>query len=236
MIESLLEELPPPSHDDNGDRAPETTEPASENLFLGALRIVRRIVRRSSPLQKDYSSDIEQGIVLRLWRWKNAYRERSDRMSAEDWNAFAARTTYNEINRFLARRKTIEHVPIEAIPEVSQPSIAGYAEIEVSMLVRTVWQEICSLTLRQRRALLLQSQQLVIYLLQSGVSDEELAQCLGFERDDWCGIRDQLPLSDARIAEVTKLLGHDRGSIRSVKSVKKARHEARAKLKKVRER
>lgn len=234
MIESLFEELPPPAHDDNGDRVAETTEPPSENLFLGAMRIVRKIVRRRSFPQKDYSSDIEQGILLRLWRWKNTYRERSDRMSGEDWNAFAARTSYNEINRFLAGRKSAEHIPIEAIAEFSQPSVEGHAEVEVSTLVRIVWQEICSLTLRQRRALLLQSQQLVIYILHSGVSDEELARFLGFELDDWYDIRDELPLPDARIAEVIKRLGRNRGSTSSAKSIKKARHEARAKLEKVR--
>jgi hypothetical protein len=83
------------------------------------------------------------------------------------------------------------------------------------------------MSLRQRRALLLHSQELIIYLLQSGISETDLAEALQFNENRWYEIREQLPLTDAQIASET-----EGRSIRpaTAGSVKKARYEARGKL------
>jgi hypothetical protein len=140
----------------------------------------------------------------------------------------SARTAYNEINRRFSA-KFHECVSLDAASEAATPvSVTGDSNIEIESLVRFVWQDICQMTLRQRRALLLHSQQLIVFLLRSGINDIDLAAILEFVDEEWLKIKIELPLSDLQIAEFS----HDKN--RSLKlnarSIKKARHEARNKL------
>lgn len=232
MIESLLEELPQPgAADEKPDAAASDGTPSSERSFLAALPIVQRIVgRRRSRLDSTNGSDLVQEVALRLWRWRGNYLEQSEKMSGEEWKAFAARTAYNEVNRYFSDERNVGNAPLDVASGIQEPSVEGQTEIEVFSLINQVWQEICRLSLRQRRALLLHSQQLIIYFRQSGVIDTELSQILGLNDVEWNNIRRRLPLSDAQIAEV--ILGRKQGEkgASAAKSIKKARHEARVKL------
>lgn len=87
------------------------------------------------------------------------------------------------------------------------------------------------MTLRQRRALLLHSQQLIVYFLWSGINDKELAATLDLADKKWMEVKIELPLSDARIVELPN--GKNQTSESNVRSIKKARHEARTKLRAV---
>jgi DNA-directed RNA polymerase specialized sigma24 family protein len=231
MIDSLLEELPQPGVAEEVQTASASDTPgthSSENSFLAALPIVQRIVgRRRARFDSTNASDLVQEVALRLWRWRTNHKDTSEKMSGEEWNSFAARTAYNEVNRHFSGEKNAAKVPLELVSEVEEPSVEGQTEIEVSSLIHQVWQGICELSSRQRRALLLHSQELIIHFLQSGITDRDLAEALQFHEDRWYEIRNQLPMTDAQIARETegRLIRPSTAG-----SVKKARYEARVKL------
>lgn len=233
MIDSLLEELPQRNGCDEqtANRTSHAGSAPSEYSILAALPVVHRIVsRRRSLLDVASRSDLVQEVALRLWRWRRKHHEKSQHMTGDDWGSFAARTAYNEINRHRSREGKHGTLPLEAASGIEEASVEGQTEIEVFSLIHQVWQEICEMSLRQRRSLLLHSQELVIYFLQSGVTEKELARVVEFTDVDWINIRDRLPMTDAEIAE--EIEGTDR-KVRSTvtaRSIKKARYEARVKL------
>lgn len=225
MIESLLEDLPQNGGCDEqeANRAPGEAAAQPEDPFLVALPVVHRIVsRRRSLLDVASRSDLVQEVALRLWRWRRKHHEKSGRMSDDDWRAFAARTAYNEVSRSFSRERTlVANADPDDVPAIGTAAIEGQTEIEVSSLIRLVWQGICTLSLRQRRALLLHSQELIIYFLQTGITEKQLAETLDFSERDWNDVCDRLPMTDAEIAERTE---------GTAGLIKKARYEARVKL------
>lgn len=240
MIESFLDVWRRFSSDE--DPKPDSYEPSfqktSEESFLAALPVVRKIVRRrTASLQPaTEAADLEQGIVLRLLDWRKKHRERSEKMSEDEWKSFAARAAYNEINRLFTERTDVETIPLENIHEAAdQALVEGSANMEIYSLVGRFWQEICSLSLRQRRALLLHSQELIIHLFESGITNGELARALEVTEDEWSRILDRLPLSDFQIADLSRGEPNPDGkTIESVaRSIKKARYEARGRLQKL---
>ncbi|MGD9564530.1 MAG: hypothetical protein AB7F88_08635 [Pyrinomonadaceae bacterium] len=142
-------------------------------------------------------------------------------MSGEDWNSFTARTAYNEVNRELSRDGRQLRLSLDEVSEIEEPSVEGQTDAEVFSLIEQVWQATCKLSLRQRRSLLLHSQELIIYLLQIGITEKQLATALDFSEKDWNDVCDRLPMTDAEIAERTE---------GTAGSIKKARYEARVKL------
>jgi leucyl aminopeptidase (aminopeptidase T) len=84
--------------------------------------------------------------------------------------------------------------------------------------------------LRQRRALLLHSRKLIVYFQKGGVREEELAQSLEMEIGEWLEVVVKLPLQDAQIARFVGATDERRNLESVINSIKKARHEARAKL------
>lgn len=226
MIDSLLEELSQQGAIE--DEQPASTSdssgaPPSESPFLAAIPIVQRIVgRRRSHMNSANAPDLVQEIALRLWRWATNHRKKSEGMSDEEWRAFAARTAYNEVSRSFSRERTpIANIDPDDVAAIEASSIEGQTEIEVFSLIRLVWQGICQLSLRQRRALLLHSQELIIYFLRTGITEKQLAEILDFSEKDWKAVCDRLPLTDLEIAERTE---------GTAGSIKKARYEARVKL------
>jgi len=225
MIDSLLEESPQRGAIE-GERTASTIEtsaaPPSGSSLLASLPIVLRIARRRrSELDPSNASDLVQEVALRLWRWATNHREKSESMSDDEWKAFAARTAYNEVSRRSSTQVHLASADPDNVPAIEHGSIEGQTDIEVFSLVRSVWQGICKMSLRQRRALLLHSQELIIYFLQTGITEKQLAETLDFSEKDWNDVRDRLPMSDAEIAERTE---------GTAGSIKKARYEARVKL------
>jgi DNA-directed RNA polymerase specialized sigma24 family protein len=222
MIDSLLEKLPQRSGDEHADRMQNAVSEPSEYSILAALPIVHRIVaRRRSRLDPDNKSDLVQEVALRIWRWRAKHPDKSEQMSGDDWNSFAARTAYNEVNRQFSREGKPASLSLDEVPEIEQQSVEGQTGAEVFSLIQQVWQATCQMSLRQRRSLLLHSQELIIYFLQIGITEKDLAEALDFSEGAWDKIRDRLPLTDLEIVEVTE---------GTAGSIKKARYEARAKL------
>ncbi len=226
MIDSLLEELSQKGmieDDQPASTSHAASAPPTEGPFLAAIPIVQRIVdRRRSQMNSTNAPDLVQEVALRLWRWATNHKEKSEGMSDDEWRAFAARTAYNEVSRSFSRERTpIADVDPDDVYAMEAASIEGQTEIEASSLIRLVWQGICTLSLRQRRALLLHSQELIIYFLQTGITEKQLAKTLDFSEKDWNDVCDRVPLTDAEIAERTE---------GTAGSIKKARYEARVKL------
>lgn len=237
MIDSLLEELPQRGpHEDGQEASAADTPPAesSENSFLAALPIVRRIVgRRRSPVDQTSQLDVIQEVALRLWRWRKKYQEKSETMSGDEWRAFAARTAYNEVNRHFSAGKNAPSVPLETVSDIEGASVEGQTEIEVFSLIRQVWQAICKLTLHQRRALLLNSADLLIYFLQCGVEEKSIFVALGLSKEEWKEIVPRLPLTDGEIAMIAIPGKRASNPAQAARAVKKARFDARTKLKRL---
>lgn len=224
MIDSLLEELPQRNGCDEqtANRTSHAGSAPSEYSILAALPIVHRIVaRRRSRLDPDDKSDLVQEVTLRIWRWRTKYQDKSEKMSGEDWNSFTARTAYNEVNRQLSRDGRQLRLSLDDVSEIEEPSVEGQTDTEVFSLIEQVWQATCKLSLRQRRSLLLHSQELIIYFLQIGITGKQLAERLDFSEKDWNDVCDRLPMTDAEIAERTE---------GTAGSIKKARYEARVRL------
>lgn len=237
MIGSLFKELP---------TIPETeTEVSSisedlsyltdsDDSLVASLPLVQKIVRRKVVLSwASEASDLVQGVALRLLKWRNKYQDKSEEMSPDEWQSFAARTAYNEINsHFQSNSATI--VPLDEALEVASPEIVeGESETEVNSLARLVWQEICGLSLRQRRALLLGNQKIIINFLKTGITDEELAEILSLSIEEWATVKGKLPLKNIQIAALIQREGSKKNIESISKSVKKARHEARVKVRRV---
>lgn len=235
MIEPLWDALRRLSN--SGNSPPDSVELSSheknsEDSFLAALPVVRKIVRRRVvALGQAEASDLEQGIVLRLLNWREKHRDKSEKMSSNDWESFAARTAYNETNRHFSKSAGANIVPLDAASVAeSFERLAGDSDVEFQSLASFVWQETCQLTLRQRRALLLHSRKLIVYFLQGGIKDEELAQSLELTESEWLEVKIKLPLSNAQIARFIGGNDERRGLESLINSIKKARHEARVKL------
>lgn len=239
MIGSLFKELPP---------IPETeTEVSiisedlsyltnSDDSLVATLPVVQKIVQRRVVLSwASEAADLVQKIALRLLKWRNKYQDKSEQMSPDEWQDFAARTAYNEINRYF-KENSLPNIPLDAVQETASTFfLEGQSEAEVCSLALEVWQKICILTLRQRQALLLGSDELVLYLLQCGITDEELAENLDLTIEEWSIVKDRLPLKSFQIAELSRKSGNRNNSEASVRSTIKARHEARLKVRRVRE-
>lgn len=239
MIDSYFDESPPLADDEpNESNSARVSrgETKDDDAWLDALAEVKRIVRRKSfsSWQQD-AADLVQGIALRLFKWRRKNEDKSSDMSPEEWQKFAARTALNEINRRHASQKSALEVPFDEASDYAAraASLEGDSIAEEASLARGAWQEICSLTLRQRRALLFHSQKLYVYLLASGVSNKEIASCLEISLENWLKTQKRMPLSDSEIAELINVKGTGSKFGSTAKSVKKARTEARGKLRRI---
>ena len=239
MIESLFEEFPSKqnkkSDGESEFRKPPDDQNYSETELLAVLPVVRKIVKRKTVLAfSSDASDVIQSVALRLWKWREKYADKSEDMSREEWESFAARTAYNEINRHFSNKSLTREVQLDAaLTARSDGFIEGQTDVEVDSLAKSVWQAICFLSLRQRRALLLNSQELVFHIRQSGVGDEEIARVLEISKSEWADVKMQLPLTNFQIAKFFQETAEDK-SIESLnKSMNKARHKARVRLKKL---
>lgn len=225
----------------NEKDAPESVEPSSHQKnsdasFLAALPVVRKIVRRRIvSLAPSEAADLEQVIVLRLLKWREKYPNLSEEMSSGDWESFAARTAYNETKRHFSKSADAKMLlPLDAAFDLESPErIIGESDAEFQSLTNFFWQEICRMTIKQKCALLLHSRKLIIYLLTGGVSDGELAQSLEISEEEWLEVKNKIPLSDAAIVRLNNDAGEHSNLESAIKSITKARHKARGKLRKL---
>ncbi len=177
----------------------------------------------------DDVPDISQEIVLRLWKWRAKFADKSERMAEDEWLSFTARTTHNEVNRNLSNRGRHIEVSIDDV-ELSEGAQSS-SSAETLQLVEIAWQGICKLSLHQRQALLFSSVDLVLHLFQYGIEEDKLVGMLGVSRESWESISARMPLTDSQIAEIANLEPSKRQRGTTAGAIKKARCDARKRLK-----
>lgn len=191
-----------------------------EGFFTESLSLIRKVIVGRRGVPSDDLPDVSQEIALRLWKWLRKFDEKSSRMPDSEWRSFAARTAHNEVNRKLSNQNKRAEVPLEEVG--GGDSIEGETSAEMVLFVRMVWQGISKLTLYQRQALLLNSVDLVVYLLQFGVEENDLIEALGMSTKFWEKVAARIPLSDNEIGDLASANSN---------AVKKARFDARRRLK-----
>jgi len=240
MVESIFEDFPSPDNKETGDEIYAREEMSVDDSLLSVLPVVQGIVRRK--FARTWTSDgidLVQGIFLRLLKWRKKYREKSDEMSDEEWQSFAARTAFNEINRHFSKNRNFTEVTHEGSSEfLARELIKGNSDAEVCSVARQIWQRICKLTLRQRRALIFGNWEMVYYFLQCGITNDTFAKILNLPLEEWLEILEKLPLGEKQIAAIIQRemrgeSGSGENKEPAAKSVKKARYEAREKLRRL---
>lgn len=214
------------------------SDTAGDELLLAVLPTVQKIVRRRLFLHTSDALDLVQAVAVKLLRWREKYVEKSEKMSPVEWQSFAARAAYNEVNDHFSKEAENSELPLEEAAVTAGnnfASVEGETATEVQSLARLAWQGICNLSLRQRQALLLHSRELLVYFLQCGVGNRELAGVLNFAESRWDEIKSRMPLRDSQIANLSEAaVRSGRGDVKpTANSIKKARHEARARLQKI---
>lgn len=200
-----------------------------EGLLAESLKLIRKVVSGRRSISNDEVPDIVQEVALRLWKWRAKFENRSSEMEAADWRSFTARTAHNEVNRTLSNRN--KHIGV-SLDEVEQLEISQTrSSAETLHLVESAWQGICRLSLYQRQALLLSSIDLMIYLLHYGVEEDELMKELAISLEEWEAIALRMPLSDTEIAAMANPGSGKRQNGSNASAVKKARFDARKRLK-----
>lgn len=199
-----------------------------EGFFTESLNLIRKVIKGRGSVARDDIPDIAQDVALRLWKWRSKFEDKSSHMPDVDWRSFTARAAHNEVNRNLSKRNKQIEVPLDEF-DPGHNSVGASAE--TLLLVETVWQGICRLSLYQRQALLFSSVDLVLYLLQFGVEEDALLRQLGLSETAWESIATRMPLTDAEIAEVANPILGRKKKERSANAVKKARFDARKRLK-----
>lgn len=235
MIKSLRQgdfsahasEEPVPTENKNSGKPPLNIR----DSLAEVLPLIYRIVKaKMSVSQEADVSDVVQKTALRLWRWQTRHPEKITDLTEAEWRSYAARTAFNEVNRGLANSSPVFEVLSEHSETFSEGRILGNSPTEFASLVSFGWREIEKLSVRRRRALLLQSFELITFLRQGGISATKIRFALELSAEDWERFKDELPLSDAAIAGLAEHEERESRRETSAASVKKARHEARTKL------
>ncbi|QQS33605.1 MAG: sigma-70 family RNA polymerase sigma factor [Acidobacteriota bacterium] len=200
-----------------------------EGFFAESLKLIRKVIAGRKSVPTNDMPDISQEAALRLWKWSTKFDEKSSQMAEGDWKSFTARTAHNEVNRNLSTRNKRIEVSLDETEALDGGIDASSAETFV--LVKTVWQGICKLSLYQRQALIFNSVDLVLYLFQFGIEEDELLAKLELTKKSWERISTQMPLTDIEIAKIANPNSANGQRSTTAGAIKKARFDARKRLK-----
>jgi DNA-directed RNA polymerase specialized sigma24 family protein len=130
----------------------------------------------------------------------------------------------------ICREKDFPDEPLETVMEVIPPFVTFETTIEVQRDLKVLWQEICQLPLRQRRALLLNfrdthGQELISLIPYTRAATiEQVAQALEIPLAEFLKLWNDLPLDDLAIAE---RLGATRQQVINLRKCARERLERR---------
>lgn len=244
MVERFFDELRHslPAEDRGNDPPAESeklqNEPKADESFLAAVPTIRQIIwRKLFRARRDDAPDLIQKVVLQLLTWRKNNPNKIEEMTPEEWQSFASKAAHHAVNQRLSNNENLS-VPIDEAGEIpGDDFVVGNTQAEVASLLSKFWQGICQLSLRQRRALLLGSDSLIVLLRLYGVSNQNLSEILEINESELLEIIDRVPLKDAQIALL--IADRDGGDTKNrsigslTQSIKKARHKARARLQKL---
>ena len=210
-----------------------------ENYFLKALPLIHQIVsRKLNFFYVDFVEDIEQKVILSLWKWKLSHSDK--KLSDEDWLKLTNTSTRNEIKRFFSNRsrqpmsltEVTERSLFDNPPETLQtPPPFGNTKTEVSSLVRKMWKILQKQSLFEKAVFLLKDRKIINYLvLCKCCGIEEIAETLEMTTDEFKRLYKTLPFSDENLRLwLAKKLNREF----KANQIHKARHRIRAKFKNI---
>ncbi len=200
-----------------------------EQYLLETVPLIKRIVGRK--LHRSFisaSDDISQKVFLKLWKWISKSKKE---LTGEEWQKLANTATQNEIKTFYSHKSNKEIACIDDQEVISKNSfglIEGDTEKEVNSLAMRAWEEIKKLSLRQKYALLLQKQELILYLVASKCCQiQEIAEHLQLSKERFLEVYQLLPLPDEKISEIYFEAAKEK---LTTKQIWEARSKARTKL------
>jgi DNA-directed RNA polymerase specialized sigma24 family protein len=204
-----------------------------EQLLLKTIPSIKKIAaRKLSTFYPAATDDIVQKVFLKLWNWVS--KSNRQPLTEEAWQKLANRATQNEIKTFYSHKSNKEITLFEdgeSIEANRVNSIEGNSEREINSVAMIAWNEISRLSLRQKYALLLQKQELILYLVGSKCCQiEEIARELQLSRNKFLEIFQFIPLTDEKISVIFFEITNEK---LTVKQVWEARSKARTKLGKV---
>lgn len=219
------------SHPDSSSKESARSSWRDEGSLVSAIDLIWRVLsRRRYAVPEADMPDVAQEAVLRLWKWRQKYHEKAAGLTISEWDSFTATTAHNEIKRHFSNQMRAAEVPLVDAISLGTRTPEGDADSEMLSLTQKVWQEICRLTQYQRRALLLGSPELLIYLIQFGVSEEAVVASLEISKEAWSEIFGRLPLSDREIAAIARSSKAITDPETAALAIGKARFDARKKL------
>lgn len=219
------------SHPPRSEESPLSERDRDTGSLASAFALVWRVLsgRRFAIPEADMP-DVAQEALMRLWKWREKYQEKANRMTTAEWDSFAAKTAHNEINRFFSKRIRTNEISFDETTDIPTPAFEGNASAEMVSLVARVWQETCKLSLYRRRALLLSSPDLLIDFIQYGIPETAIIDSLEISSDEWLDISGRLPLSDEEVAGFARSSEKASDARSARRAIKKARYDARKKL------
>lgn len=163
--------------------------------------------------------------------------KKEDTLTHEAWRKIAARTSINEINSYYAHK---QHREVALCPENSGGElpqlfayygscrIEGETETETASLLKFVWSQMPTLSLRERYCFLLSRDELIDDLIGHGICRlADIAGYLEMSRADFVQVLEQLPISDETLKE---LIERQTGAAITLKQIWTTRSKARRKL------
>jgi DNA-directed RNA polymerase specialized sigma24 family protein len=208
--------------------------PAEQQQFLlKVIPLIKQVAtRKLSSFSSGEGDDIVQRVFLKLWKWIGKNDER--KLDEESWQKLANTATQNEIKTFYSHKSNKEVLFTDKYEVVTQEAsglVAGNSNYELNSLAMSAWKEIKNLSLRQKYALLLQKQELILYLAGSKCCKiEEIARQLELPKERFLEIYGLLPFSDEQIREIFFETTKEK---LSSKQIWEARSKARTKLSKI---
>lgn len=181
-----------------------------ENYVLRALADVRKLVfYKLGSKHRDSAEDLLQRVFCKIWAWKIRHDKT---LEYDDWQRVTKTVVYREISEFFGEKYTKDIVFSqmdtnlrEALFETQsfENALAGNTRAEVDSLLYIFWKRAQILTLRQRYAFVLGSEDFLVEFINTGYCGfKELAAYFEVTEEIFANILDFIPLSERQIGEL----------------------------------
>lgn len=204
------------NHDYNSEEKTESVLPHKQLRGFVEKLLKKRI---SNPSDAE---DIAQDVFRRSWQWADS---NDKQLSFDDWKRLIAKITFNEINRFYAKKNEVlldDLTEDETTPEIADNSLCPQFILEIA-------QELRLLPFRQRLSIVLHEGEILPYL-KVVLSNRDLAELLEISEQTLILLEPKIPLSETQITELIESITQKpcKSSIRDERS--KGRKSLRRRL------
>lgn len=160
-------------------------------------RFVEKILRKRVNKPSDVE-DISQDVFRRSWQWAN---NNDKSLSLNDWKKLIAKITFNEVNRFYAKKTdllTDDFLPEDSQVELVEPTLSPQFILEIA-------EELRALPFRQRLSIVLHEAEILPYL-KVVLPNQHIAELLEISEKTLLSLENEIPLSEPQIIELIESL------------------------------